>query len=133
MLFLYTTLEVNSFLKHYVENLRSGGVSILWTLFALSFLVRGISRNIKPLRYVGLALFVIVAFKVFFVDLAKLDQLYRIVAFIVLGVLVLFGSFLYLRARKTFEFAAEAGTETDVSEMPAIEPVVESKDEGESK
>ena len=127
MLFLYTTLEVNSFLKHYVENLRSGGVSILWTLFALSFLVRGISSNIKSLRYVGLALFVIVACKIFFVDLAKLDQLYRIVAFIILGVLVLFGSFLYLRARKTFE------TATDQLDQSSGEQVLETNDEGESK
>ena len=102
MLFLYTTLELNSFLKHYVENLRSGGISILWTLFALAFLVKGIGKDIKPLRLVGLALFGIVTWKVFFVDLARLDHLYRIVAFIVLGILVLCGSFLYLRSRSTF-------------------------------
>ena len=40
--------------------------------------------------------------KVFLVDLARLDQIYRIVAFIVLGVLVLSGSFLYLQYRQTF-------------------------------
>ena len=106
MLFTYTTLELNSFLRHYVENLRSGGVSILWTLFALAFLVRGIGHNIRSLRYVGLTLFAIVTWKIFFVDLVRLDQLYRIVAFIVLGVLVLCGSFLYLRSRQTFSIKA---------------------------
>jgi len=39
---------------------------------------------------------------VFFVDLASLDQFYRIIAFIVLGLLVTGGSFLYLRARQKF-------------------------------
>lgn len=112
MLFLYTTLELNSFLRHYVENLRSGGISILWTLFALAFLVRGISHNIKPMRYAGLALFVIVTWKVFFVDLARLDQLYRIVAFMVLGVMVLCGSFLYLRSRKNFETPVDPSAAT---------------------
>ena len=102
MLFLYSTLEVNSFLHHYVTGLRSGGVSILWSLFALGVLIPGIRKNLRALRYVGLALFVLVAWKVFFVDLARLDQLYRIVAFIVLGSLVLCGSFLYLRSRQTF-------------------------------
>ena len=102
MLFLYTTLELNSFLKHYIDTLRFGGISILWTMFALAFLVRGIGKNIRPMRYVGLALFAIVTFKVFFVDLARLNELYRIVAFIVLGGLVLCGSFLYLRSRHTF-------------------------------
>ena len=56
-----------------------------------------------PLRYVGLGLFTVVGFKVFFVDLASLDQFYRIIAFILLGVLVLCGSFLYLKYRQTFE------------------------------
>jgi len=117
MLFLYSTLELNSFLKHYVENLRSGGISILWSLFALAFLIRGISRNIRSMRYAGLGLFLIVTWKVFFVDLARLDQLYRIVAFIVLGIMVLAGSFLYLRSRKSFE------TQTEQSAEPAAAAV----------
>ena len=49
-----------------------------------------------------MALFAIVAWKVFFVDLERLDQFYRIVAFIVLGILVLCGSFVYLKYRETF-------------------------------
>lgn len=129
MLFLYTTLELNSFLKHYVENLRSGGISILWTLFALAFLLRGIGKNIKALRYVGLILFGVVTWKVFFVDLAQLDQLYRIVAFIVLGVLVLCGSFLYLRSRSTFATQDDA---TDVA-PPQKQDGTESPAEGNSE
>ena len=117
MLFLYSTLEVNSFLQHYVEKLRSGGVSILWSLFALAFLVRGISKDVKPLRYVGLALFAVVTWKVFFIDLAKLDQLYRIVAFIVLGVLVLCGSFLYLRSRQTFATKVDRADDKNPSDQ----------------
>lgn len=101
-LFVYLTLEVNTFLRYYNEGFRAGGVSILWTLFALALLIRGIARNARSLRYLGLALFAIVAWKVFFVDLARLDDFYRIVAFIILGVLVLSGSFLYLRYRETF-------------------------------
>lgn len=102
MLFIFTTLELNTFLFHFVPGLRAGGISILWTLFALSLILTGIRKNVKALRLVGLGLFVIVAGKVFLVDLAKLDQLYRIVAFIVLGVLVMCGSFLYLKYRSNF-------------------------------
>jgi uncharacterized membrane protein len=102
LLFIYLTLEVNSFLHTYVEGLRPGGVSILWSLFALALILRGIGKNLRSLRYLGLALFAIVAAKVFFNDLARLDQLYRIVAFILLGILVLCGSFVYLKYRETF-------------------------------
>ena len=54
------------------------------------------------MRYAGLTLFAVVAWKVFFVDLARLDQFYRIVAFLLLGVLALCGSFVYLRFREAF-------------------------------
>ncbi len=102
MLFIYLTLEVNTFLHEYLPGMQSGGVSILWSLFALALIFRGIARRAAAVRYLGLALFAIVTWKVFFVDLAQLDQFYRIVAFILLGILALVGSFAYLKYRDQF-------------------------------
>ena len=87
------------------------GVSILWSLFALGLILRGIARNERNLRYLGLAMFAIVAGKVFFSDLSRLDQFYRIIAFIVLGILVLSGSFVYLKYRETFALKGPADKE----------------------
>jgi uncharacterized membrane protein len=109
LMFLVTTLELNSFLYHFVPGLRSGGISILWTIYALALVLVGIRRNIKPLRLTGLILFTVVAGKVFFFDLASLDQIYRVVAFILLGILVLSGSFIYLKYRSVFATEDEAG------------------------
>jgi uncharacterized membrane protein len=102
LLFVYTTLELNTFLLNSLPGFRAGGISVLWSLFALALLLAGIRKAAAPLRYVGLALFTVVAAKVFFVDLAHLDQIYRIIAFVVLGVLLLCGSFLYLKYRQDF-------------------------------
>jgi len=102
VLFAFLTLEVNSFLEAFVPGMRAGGVSIVWSVFAFCWLLRGIWRNERPLRFAGLALFTIVIGKVFFRDLAELDQFYRIIAFIVLGIVVLAGSFIYLKYRETF-------------------------------
>ena len=102
LLFIFLTLELNTFLACYVPDFRAGGVSILWSLFAIGMLLGGIWNNLKALRYAALALFALVVWKVFFSDLARLDQVYRIVAFLVLGVLVLCGSFIYLKYRQTF-------------------------------
>jgi uncharacterized membrane protein len=102
MLFIYLTLEVNSFLHFYFTGFESGGVSILWSLFALALILRGISKDLRILRYLGLALFAIVAWKIFFVDLSRLGQFYRIIAFIVLGILVICGSFIYLKYQDAF-------------------------------
>jgi hypothetical protein len=101
-LLTWSTLEVNSYLATFAPGLRAGGVSITWALFALGFLITGIRHRLTALRYCGLALFAIVAIKVFTSDLDSLDSFYRIVAFLILGVLLLFGSFLYLRFRETF-------------------------------
>ena len=96
-----------------MPGMESGGVSILWSLFALGLILAGIVKRVRTMRFVGLALFGIVVWKVFFVDLAQLEQLYRIVAFMLLGVLVLCGSFVYLKYRQTFAndaAATDAGT-----------------------
>lgn len=100
--FVFLTLELNTFLSQFVPALRPGGISILWTLFALGLIVAGIHQNAGSLRYTGLGLFTVVGFKVFLSDLASLDQFYRIIAFILLGVLTLVGAFLYLKYRQTF-------------------------------
>lgn len=118
MLFICLTLELNSFLHGFLPGMRPGGVSILWSIFAFSWLLRGIWRNERPLRYAGLILFAIVIGKVFFRDLAELDSFYRIIAFITLGVVVLAGSFIYLKYRETF-----AVTKNEPSPAPsATEP-----------
>ena len=107
MLFVYSTLEVNTFLHSYAPGMQSGGVSILWSTFALAFIMRGIAKNEAVVRYLGLGLFAIVSAKVFFIDLDRLDQFYRIIAFVVLGLLLLAGSFGYFKYREKFVLEPE--------------------------
>jgi uncharacterized membrane protein len=115
--FAWSTLELNTFLYHFVPGLRAGGVSILWSLFALGLILTGIRKGIQALRFVGLGLFSVVVWKVFFWDLAELEQLYRIIAFIILGMLILCGSFVYLKYRQVFtiksDLASDLAKETD--------------------
>jgi len=60
----------------------------------------GIKKNITPIRFIGLILFVIVAGKVFLLDLADMDIIYRVIAFMVLGITLLLGAFAYIRGIK---------------------------------
>jgi len=111
LLFIFLSLEVNTFLTHYVPGLRTGGVSILWSLFAIGLLLAGIWNDARALRYVALGLFAVVGWKVLFKDLEHLDQIYRIVAFTILGLLVLSGSFIYLKYRTIFATKTEPSKE----------------------
>ncbi len=100
--FLFSSLEVWTFWTHTSASFRTSGISIYWGVFALAMLFYGISKNSAVVRRVGLAMIAIVAAKVFLIDLAGLGQLPRIIAFIVLGILVLVCSFLYLKYRHRF-------------------------------
>ncbi|MEX2580272.1 MAG: DUF2339 domain-containing protein [Verrucomicrobiales bacterium] len=100
--FVYSSLEVWNGFSVFLADFRTGGLSIFWSVFALGLLLAGISKNQMVLRGLGLLLLAGVVAKVFFVDLAGLGQIYRIVAFIVLGVVILVGLFLYLKFRHRF-------------------------------
>lgn len=137
LLFVFTTLELNTFLFHYIPGLESGGISILWSIFALSLLLFGIVKNQRSARYLGLMLFVVVAVKVFFFDLATLDEIYRIVAFIILAILVIAGAFLYLKYRESFVTddelnAGTTGHNLDKAASDEAEPVDEDQNQGET-
>jgi uncharacterized membrane protein len=102
LLFIYLSLELNIFLNYKAPLFRAGGISILWGLFGFSFILGGIIKNIKALRYAGLVLFTVVVLKVFLSDLSLLSQLYRIIAFLGLGIVVLSGAFIYVRFKDSF-------------------------------
>jgi len=101
-LFLYTTLELNSLLHWKLPAFEDGGITALWAVFAIAFTSSGIWRNIKPLRYMGLILFAIVVGKVFLHDLSHMPMIFRVIAFFVVGIALLLGSFAYVFANKTF-------------------------------
>lgn len=65
---------------------------ILQAIAALSF---GFSAKIKLFRIMGLVLFGLAILKVFLYDLSNLETGYRIISFIVLGIIALLGAFLY--------------------------------------
>jgi hypothetical protein len=71
--------------------------SIAWGLFALVLLVAGIAGKIPASRYAALGLLSITVVKLFFHDLARLGQLYRIGAFIGVAVIAMVASFAYQR------------------------------------
>ncbi|MBM4149170.1 MAG: DUF2339 domain-containing protein [Lentisphaerae bacterium] len=100
LVFMYATAETSTALFHYLPRFRAGGVSVLWALFAISFVAGGIWKNSRSLRYTGLALFAVVLGKVFLSDLARMEMVYRVIAFMAVGTALLLGSFAYLRAGK---------------------------------
>jgi uncharacterized membrane protein len=74
------------------------GLSAIWTIYASVLFAIGMSRHQALLRWLGLALFGCTIFKVFVVDLAALNVMYRILSFLILGVVLVAVSIGYQRA-----------------------------------
>jgi len=73
---------------------------VFWSLLGLGLLWAGLRGNERPLRLAGFALLAIAVGKVFLYDIAKLDQGYRVLSFVALGLLLLAGAYVYQRLRR---------------------------------
>ena len=101
--FLYLTFEAATFSDAYVQGFRQWAVSIVWGCYGLSLLVSGLHFAKKAFRMVGLLLFAMTIFKIFFIDLEKSDVLFRLIAFALLGIVLLLAAYAYLRKQDTFK------------------------------
>ena len=73
-------------------------LSVLWALYAAVLATIGFARRSASVRWAALILFAIAIVKAMMVDIAYLQQLYRIIVFFVLGVLLLLVAWAYHRA-----------------------------------
>ena len=72
-------------------------LSVLWTCYATVLILLGVKRQSALLRWQALALFGLVVGKVFIYDSSYLERFYRILSFLILGLLLVVVSFLYQR------------------------------------
>jgi uncharacterized membrane protein len=75
-------------------------LSVIWAVYGGGMLIVGILRRNKLLRLMALALLGMTILKVFLVDLSSLDRIYRVISFVVLGVILLAVSFLYQQSQQ---------------------------------
>ena len=76
-------------------------LSITWAVYATVLVVIGLKKQYAPIRYFAMTLFVITIVKVFAIDLAELDRIYRVLSVIGLGVMLLLTSYLYQKLSAT--------------------------------
>lgn len=73
-------------------------LSVLWSIYAAVLAAVGFVRRSPAIRWAALSLFALTVVKVMLVDIAVLQQLYRIIAFLVLGLLLLIVTWGYHKA-----------------------------------
>ena len=73
-------------------------LSVVWAFYAGTLAAVGFVRRTALIRWAALVLFAFTVIKVMLIDIAQLQQLYRIVVFFVLGILLLLVAWAYHKA-----------------------------------
>jgi uncharacterized membrane protein len=82
-----------------LRSIRNLALTMLWAVYSVGLLVVGIRIRSRTVRVAGLILITIPIAKVFVYDVFALEQLYRIIAFVGLGLLLIASGYLYQRYR----------------------------------
>jgi uncharacterized membrane protein len=72
---------------------------VTWGIIAFTFLSRGIKRQLKSLRIMALVLLAITLIKLFTYDINNVSEAGKIIAFIILGIVLLVMSFMYQKIK----------------------------------
>lgn len=78
-------------------------LSLLWMVYAIVLFSWGLKRNLKGMRYAALGLTAVTMIKAFLVDLAHLATIYKIILFVILGLILLGISFAYQKKQNLFD------------------------------
>ena len=92
-------METGAFFNDYLPRATFAAISVLWTAIAVALMVAGFVRQAAWMRQLALACFGLTIAKVFFVDMSNVSTPFRIVSFMVLGLVLIGASFLYHKYR----------------------------------
>lgn len=109
------SIEVLDYLSHINAGVQSLALSAIWAICAAIMLAVGLSKRNRPVRIMAMVIFGIVILKSFLYDVWSLERLYRIIAFLGLGVLLLLASYFYQAQRDRVRQIIGAEGETDAS------------------
>ena len=73
------------------------GYSLGWLVYSIGLLLSGIRWKVVRARQAALLLVLLTCCKIFLLDLARLEQLYRVASFIGLAIVLMLVSYLYQR------------------------------------
>lgn len=97
LVFTVLNAEVSTFFYDFLPQARFAAISVLWTLFSVVLMLIGFRKNNAVVRKISFGLFLIVVLKVFLLDMSNFSTPYRIISFIILGLMLVGTSYLYYR------------------------------------
>lgn len=82
-------------------------LSIIWAVLSSVLIYKGLKNNIPEYSKIGFALIAVTILKLYLYDVWEMDNVSRIIAFIILGIILLLSSFLFQRLKKIIKNLVE--------------------------
>ena len=119
-------LEVSGWAQRNATDVRSAaatGISVLIALWAIALIAAGTITRVAIHRLLGLGLIGVVILKLYLIDVWELSRVFRIVAFLGLGAMLLLVSYLYSRFKPAIEKLWKDSTaDTSPAAATPVEP-----------
>ena len=106
---LYILLNSNDISIAYIlkKHFRILYLPIIWAVLASVFIYKGLKRETSEYSKIGFVLIAIMILKLYTYDVWEMDNISRIIAFIILGIILLLSSFLFQRLKKIIKNLVE--------------------------
>jgi len=85
---------------------------IIWAVLACMFIYFGLKKELPEFNKIGFSLLGIMIFKLYAIDVWQMDNVSRIIAFIILGIILLLSSFMFQRLKNLIKNLVDKREET---------------------
>lgn len=107
------TYQVRNQIKALNIQISKIGYPILWGILSFLFLIVGIKKQWKQVRIMALSLLGLTIVKLFLFDIKNASETGKIIAFILLGILILIISFVYQKIKKLVTDTSDSKNQSD--------------------
>ncbi|WP_291060103.1 DUF2339 domain-containing protein, partial [Empedobacter sp. UBA1863] len=102
--------------SHQADIFRMILLPIIWAVLGFVLIYFGLRKQLKGFPIVGIILFGLIILKLYFVDVWEMSNIFRIISFIVLGILILLTSFMYQKLKNLMVNLMEKPSENKEAE-----------------
>lgn len=116
---LYILLNTNGISQVYIleKHFRILYLPIIWAVLASIFIYKGLKSETTEYNKIGFFLIAVMILKLYAYDVWEMDNISRIVAFIILGIILLMSSFLFQRLKKIIKNMVEKKNDNEETKI----------------
>ena len=90
---------------------------IIWAISGFGLMYYGLKKELKAFPIVGIILFGLIILKLYLIDVWQMSNVFRIISFIVLGILILSTSFMYQKLKNLMKNLIDKPNENTEAEL----------------